>query len=171
MDILPGKIDEAHETAIAGLGDKFIVNPQTGCAVRFYQYDPAETTLTLAVGDPVGLKAASETVITADISAAVAGGGLAVGVLLAAPTASARYVFVLVSGSITDDALPTITLTTDGNVAAGDLLIWGANQVIDPVVDLNGGGGAVNVQAHMGVALAADSSTTLSAARIHTAFA
>lgn len=164
--ILPGEVDVAHETQLAALGSKFIVNPNTGAAVRFYKYDPAEVTIlpNLAVGDPVGLKDGSETLITADISDSAP--GKVVGVLAAVPTAAAPFVFVIVDAENDDPALPAYDLITDGNVTDGAIIIWGDDRVVDPFIDA-----AAVVQGFLGVAYQADTSTTLSLFRIKTAFA
>lgn len=102
--ILPGKLDEAHSTKIGEPGTKYVVNLDDGVIVGLFEYDTGETGITKVVGSPVGLKQGSETIVTADQSDAIP--GLA-GVLLAVPSVTDKYIFVLLKGSTNDPSLPS----------------------------------------------------------------
>ena len=140
-----------------GVGTLHLLN-ERGAVGMFLEYDPAETTLTLVQGMPVGFKNGSKVLSTADLSDSAA--NKCIGPALAVPTATNKYYFALVHGHISDFG---ITLPTDGAVDDGELLIWGADLVWDPI--------AAATEIACGIAHAADDTVPeLSEAFIHSPY-
>lgn len=152
--------------SLVNLGDKLRAD---GCTLMWCDYDTSETALTKRKGMPVGWLASDRTKVTGDFSA-TNGQVDFVGILVQVPTATLRYCLVALPPSdltkLTALCGTAITLTTDGQVAAGDPIGWGDD---DLVVSNHLCGGSPKKQPlrnswDMGVAVAADSSTTLSSA-------
>lgn len=151
-----------------------VVFDRYGNRFERFEYDTTETSITKSLGTPVGLKRSAPTKITASFSAS--GPDLFVGVLCTPPTSSGasgtavanKYVWVLTnSGDISQsDYYDAITLTTDGLVALGDPIAWAGNNLFRSNKFGSEGGDALSGGWNAGFATAADSSTSLTAAKI-----
>lgn len=153
----PATINEATERDEFELGAEYWYQGKGYTYVQFKDVG----TVAIAVGTVCQPKAGGAGLVTADISASLSStANRPTGIALATMTAD-YYGFVQSRGICT-------TITTDGNVAAGNFLVSGADGVADPFAAAADATGSVNGQAGriFGQALEADASTTLSLAKL-----
>jgi hypothetical protein len=142
-------------TDVTGVPKEYV--DQKGNVLRLVKWDVADA-VAIVEGSAVGITTADGTLVSADFSDCI-GGHAFKGFALSVPTTAKPWFWVLAEGNGADYDL---TIVTDGNVAKGDALRWTDDNLVIPAAFSSGNA----KDDAIGLALAADSSTSLTAFRV-----